>query len=165
MPSVNFVHSLNQFIVGSRLAHKRKLDQPLIFKEGVDDLDAIPEGHEGESEEEAEGAPEPGHQGGQGVDQQLLLHKGFLGHRPEANEEVLGVHSNRLVIPDEAVSLVGAWLQASRHVFNLFHFYYPKFSVCLFIITREKKGLSHFFLLSLPELVQTDTNPMTPTAH
>ena len=52
-------------------------------------MEPVPDCHEGESKEEAEGAPELGHQGGQGVDQLLLLHEGAVGGRPQLEEEML----------------------------------------------------------------------------
>ena len=46
---------------------------------GHQELQAVPEGHEGEAEEEAEGAADVGHQGGGGVDQ-------HLGHQGRAQK-------------------------------------------------------------------------------
>ena len=65
---------------------------------------AVPDGDEGEAKEEAEGAAHLhikkkknqenegaahlGHQGGEGVDQLLLLHEGVVRGRPQLEEEV-----------------------------------------------------------------------------
>ena len=50
---------------------------------------AVPDGDEGEAEEEAEGAAHLGDEGGERVDQLLLLHEGAVGGRPQLEEEVL----------------------------------------------------------------------------
>ena len=50
---------------------------------------AVPDGDEGEAEEEAEGAAHLGDQGGDGVDQLLLLHEGVVWGGPQLEEEVL----------------------------------------------------------------------------
>ena len=49
---------------------------------------AVPDGDEGEAKEEAEGAAHLGHQGGEGVDQLLLLHEGVVRGRPQLEEVV-----------------------------------------------------------------------------
>ena len=50
---------------------------------------AVPDRDEGEAEEEAEGAAHLGDQGGDGVDQLLLLHEGVVGGGPQLEEEVV----------------------------------------------------------------------------
>ena len=50
---------------------------------------SVPDSDEREAQEETEGAANLGNQGGDGVDQLLLLHKGVVGGRPELEEEML----------------------------------------------------------------------------
>ena len=59
---------------------------------------SIPKRHEGEAEEEPEGAPELGHQGGEGVDQLLGLHAGVV-NSPQPEHKVIGWEGGGLLFP------------------------------------------------------------------
>ena len=61
--------------------------EPAEGPDGQDD--AVPEGHEGDSQEEPQGAPELRHQGGEGVEQHLLLHPSVGGHCPDTHWTVV----------------------------------------------------------------------------
>ena len=50
---------------------------------------SVPDGDEGEAQEKTEGAADLGNQGGEGVDEPLLLHEGVVRGRPELEEKVL----------------------------------------------------------------------------
>ena len=52
-------------------------------------LQSVPEGHEGESDEEAEGSPELRHEGGQRVDQLLRLHVRPVKQGDQGEHEVV----------------------------------------------------------------------------
>ena len=47
-------------------------------------LYSVPDCHDGEAQEKPKSAPKLGQQGREGVEEDLLLHLGELGHRPEA---------------------------------------------------------------------------------
>ena len=50
---------------------------------------SVPDGDQGEAQEKTEGAADLGNQGGEGVDQLLLLHEGLVRGGPELKEKML----------------------------------------------------------------------------
>ena len=48
-------------------------------------MDPVPDGHEGDAKKETKSSSKLGQEGLEGVDKDLLLNLGVLGHRPKAN--------------------------------------------------------------------------------
>ena len=81
--------------------------QLLLKQLDLNGVQAVPERHEGEAEEEAEDAPELCHQGGPGVDQLLRLHVGPVEQGHEGEHEVVGFHHGSPLLPIEGVFPAG----------------------------------------------------------
>ena len=82
-------------------------------------MKVVPEWHEGDAEEKAEGAAKLGDQGGHRVDQLLRRDLGVVGDRPERYEELVRFQSGSLAVRDEAVLVVMARLGAVRQLGDL----------------------------------------------
>ena len=94
--------------------------QLLLKQLDLNGVQAVPEGHEGESEEEAEGAPELCHQGGPGVDQLLRLHVGPVKQGDQGEDNVIRFDRSQPLLPIEGILPVEARLHAPCQLENPF---------------------------------------------
>ena len=75
----------------------------------------MPGCHEGDTQEETQGATELRYQGGEGVDQHLSLHFGVLGHRPHGEDELVRHRAGGNHVAHEPVLAVDTRLATPCH--------------------------------------------------
>ena len=73
-------------------------------------VQSIPNCHKGESKEESKQSSKFSHERRYGIDQLVRLDPGAVRDSPQGDEEVVGEKRRSLLLPDKAVSVVGARL-------------------------------------------------------
>ena len=69
-----------------------RLIEPVLHpKTRFQQIDSIPNGHEGDSKKETKSTSKLSHKRGPGIDQLLCFHQGAVGHCPQGEEEVIRV--------------------------------------------------------------------------
>ena len=106
-------------------------------QKGSQKLNTIPECHEGHTEEEPKGPSKLSHQGGEGVDEDLLLHGGLPWYRPEAEKSLVCDNISWHLVTNKLVLLVEAWLLALGYAFNVLKRSNKQFAIKFFILTIE----------------------------